>query len=311
MKLTSFLLGIAGLLAIVSLPSTSAYAQATRTWVSGVGDDVNPCSRTAPCKTFAGAISKTAAGGEINCLDPGGYGTLTITKSILIDCGGTFGSTLNSGGINGFNVNDSASGTPGTVDVIIRNVSIDGAGLQPGVNGIRFISGRSLRVENVFITNQLSGAGISVDLTTFGTLTVRNVTFDRTPRGVFLKAAAGKNIVASISDSKFNGMTVNAVEADANAFVGLNNNVFSTIGGSAIAAMSASSTVYAKDNMITNSNVGIGANVSGAKIRATGNGIFGTNKAFNVVAGGVFLSANDNKIDINPGDSATGSLTLR
>jgi hypothetical protein len=106
-------------------------------------------------------------------------------------------------------------------------------------------------------------------------------------------------------------MTVNAVEADANAFVGLNNNVFSSIGGSAIGAMSASATVYAKDNMITNSNVGIGANVSGAKINATGNGIFGTNKAFNVVAGGVFLSANDNKIDVNPGNPATGALTLR
>src|SRR5438477_3797204 len=49
-----------------------AFAQATRTWVSGVGDDVNPCSRTAPCKTFAGAISKTAGGGEIDVLDPGG-----------------------------------------------------------------------------------------------------------------------------------------------------------------------------------------------------------------------------------------------
>ena len=65
-----------------------AYAQATRTWVSGVGDDANPCSRTAPCKTFAGAISKTAAAGEIDCLDPGGFGAVTITKSITIDCGG-------------------------------------------------------------------------------------------------------------------------------------------------------------------------------------------------------------------------------
>ncbi|HYP49581.1 MAG TPA: hypothetical protein VEQ34_01475, partial [Pyrinomonadaceae bacterium] len=60
-------------------------AQATRTWVSGVGDDVNPCSRTAPCKTFAGAISKTAKGGQISILDPGGFGTLTITKSITVD----------------------------------------------------------------------------------------------------------------------------------------------------------------------------------------------------------------------------------
>src|SRR5437762_12830950 len=71
-----------------------ANAQATRTWVSGVGDDLNPCSRTAPCKTFAGAISKTLTNGEIYCLDPAGYGAVTITKSITIDCEDTQGSIL-------------------------------------------------------------------------------------------------------------------------------------------------------------------------------------------------------------------------
>src|ERR1700694_5598303 len=81
-----------------------ASAQATRTWVSGVGDDVNPCSRTAPCKTFAGAISKTAPAGEIDCLDPGGFGDVTITKSLTLDCSGTFGSILVSG-TNGVIVN--------------------------------------------------------------------------------------------------------------------------------------------------------------------------------------------------------------
>ena len=84
--------------------SALAQAQATRTWVSGVGDDANPCSRTAPCKTFAGAISKTAVGGEIDALDPGGFGTLTITKSITIDGTGTFASTVASGTI-GFIIN--------------------------------------------------------------------------------------------------------------------------------------------------------------------------------------------------------------
>src|ERR1051326_3206727 len=77
--------------------ATLAQAQATRTWVSGVGDDANPCSRTAPCKTFAGPISKTASPGIINCLDPGGFGAVTITKSITIDCTGTYGSVLSSG----------------------------------------------------------------------------------------------------------------------------------------------------------------------------------------------------------------------
>src|SRR6266568_7666789 len=74
--------------------SAPAHAQASRTWVSGVGDDANPCSRTAPCKTFAGAISKTAGGGEINCLDPGGFGAVTITKSLSIICDYTEGGVL-------------------------------------------------------------------------------------------------------------------------------------------------------------------------------------------------------------------------
>src|SRR5205807_5391143 len=80
-RLTINVLAIAAfMLAVASM----AQAQATRTWVSGVGDDVNPCSRTAPCKTFAGAISKTAIGGEINCIDSGGFGSVTITKAITI-----------------------------------------------------------------------------------------------------------------------------------------------------------------------------------------------------------------------------------
>src|SRR3989449_9047306 len=83
--------------AVVSAFASLASGQATRTWVSGVGDDVNPCSRTAPCKTFAGAISKTAAGGEIDALDPGGFGAVTITKAITIDGSGTFAGILGAG----------------------------------------------------------------------------------------------------------------------------------------------------------------------------------------------------------------------
>src|SRR6266700_6698684 len=86
-----------GLFLALLFLAAPAQAQATRTWVSGVGDDANPCSRTAPCKTFAGAISKTAAGGEIDCLDPGGFGQVTITKSMVIDCKAGGGILANSG----------------------------------------------------------------------------------------------------------------------------------------------------------------------------------------------------------------------
>src|SRR6201992_683516 len=114
--------GLVAAMALAVMWVAPAQAQATRTWISGVGDDVNPCSRTAPCKTFAGAISKTAAGGEIDVLDPGGFGTVTITKAITIDGGGTLASILASG-TNGINVNAGASDI-----VILRNLSINGAG---------------------------------------------------------------------------------------------------------------------------------------------------------------------------------------
>jgi hypothetical protein len=139
-KMTAF--AFAAALSIFAIET--AQAQATRTWVSGVGDDVNPCSRTAPCKTFAGAISKTAIGGEINCIDPGGFGAVTITKSITIDCNGTFGSILASG-TNGIVVNAL------NAVVTIRGISINGAGT--GLSGIRFLQSGALRVENVKIFN--------------------------------------------------------------------------------------------------------------------------------------------------------------
>src|ERR1051325_9180115 len=145
MKKFKFTIQVLTVAAFIFAVASMAQAQATRTWVSGVGDDVNPCSRTAPCKTFAGAISKTADKGEIDCLDPGGFGTVTITKNITIDgtTGAGFGSIL-AAGTNGVNVNDSATATPSTILVRLRNLSINGAGT--GFDGIRFVSGKELYV---------------------------------------------------------------------------------------------------------------------------------------------------------------------
>ena len=158
------------LLAATAFYVAPAQAQ-TRTWVSGVGDDQNPCSRTAPCKTFTGALLKTAAGGEINCLDPGGFGTISIDQSVTIDCTGTFASILASS-ITGIQINDGGTAFPGTIRVILRGLSIEGASGSaqnaqgnPGSGsvGILFFSGASLVVENVFIHgfNSSTAAGIS------------------------------------------------------------------------------------------------------------------------------------------------------
>src|ERR1700761_4641177 len=121
--LASYLLLFVVAAAAFALP---AFAQASRTWVSGVGDDVNPCSRTAPCKTFAGTISKTAVNGEINCIDPGGFGAVTITKSITIDCHEVFGS-IAIAATNGISIAfDSFVATDTRKTVNIRNINLQG-----------------------------------------------------------------------------------------------------------------------------------------------------------------------------------------
>lgn len=132
-----------------ALIASPAAAQASRTWVSGVGDDVNPCSRTAPCKTFAGAISKTAAGGEISVLDPGGFGAVTITKSISIVAEGNEGGILASL-TNGITINSP------TAVVYIRGLIIEGKG--DGLNGINIVAAKSVVIENTVIRG-FRGAG--------------------------------------------------------------------------------------------------------------------------------------------------------
>ena len=130
--------------ALVALTAGPAAAQATRTWVSGVGNDVNPCSRTAPCKTFAGAISKTAPGGEISVVDPGGFGTVTITKSISIN-----GEYHGEAGIIG-SLTTGVVVNAGATDIVnLRGLNIEGVG--NGVNGIRYLAGGTLHVQNTII----------------------------------------------------------------------------------------------------------------------------------------------------------------
>jgi len=203
-------------LTLLLLGSTLANAQATRTWVSGVGDDANPCSRTAPCKTFAGAISKTAVGGEIDALDPGGFGALTITKSITIDGGeGQVASVLVSG-TNGIVVAAGASDV-----VVLRNLRIQGlGGPNGGLNGIRFISGAALFVENVRIYN-FNQNGIDIDLTTDGAVSIDNTTISQSG-GVGIRATTSQVLAAvAIDRSHVEGSGSIGVEAAANSNVTL------------------------------------------------------------------------------------------
>lgn len=201
--------------------ASMAQAQATRTWVSGVGDDANPCSRTAPCKTFAGAISKTADCGEIDALDPGGFGAVTITKSITIDGTGTMASILASL-TTGVIVN-----APADKVITLRGLSINGA--CNGIRGINFISGKTLNVEDCVIF-RFTNEGILVNLTNSGmNLNVRNsVIRDNTGDGIrTTTTSASLFIKATLDNVRLSGNS-NGLRAQSGSRVTANNSVFSS-----------------------------------------------------------------------------------
>ncbi len=188
MRRISLPLTVFAVLFVCLIQVAPAHAQATRTWVSGTGDDANPCSRTAPCKTFAGAISKTATSGIINCLDPGGFGALTITKAITIDCHQTIGSVLVAG-TNGFTIN-----APGAI-VNVRGVDFEGIG--QGLIGISILAATTVNLEEI-VVNQFTQQGIS-DTRPSGAaateLSLRHSTVENnTGPGIYL--AAGLNVAA-------------------------------------------------------------------------------------------------------------------
>ncbi len=155
------LLGAAACAALAA-STTAANAQNARTWVAAFGDDISAtCSRVAPCKTFSGAMSKTTAGGEINCVDAAGYGVLVINKALTIDCTGTYASILATGAGNALTI---AAGT--NDKVIIRGLSINGANLAS--NGISWTSGGHLHIENTRIFNfTTSGINVATSTTHF------------------------------------------------------------------------------------------------------------------------------------------------
>jgi hypothetical protein len=173
--------------AFLTLAFASLAGAQTRTWVSGTGDDANPCSRTAPCKTFSGALPKTAANGEIDCLDVGGYGTLTITKAITIDCSST-ASGIVAVGADGITVQAGSSDT-----VTIRNLAING-GKSGYNNGITFVSGQTLHLENIEITGFLSNC-VNVSASASVQVSIHNSTMSECSNAGIATYASNSNTV--------------------------------------------------------------------------------------------------------------------
>jgi hypothetical protein len=275
--------------------AVAAQAQATRTWVSGVGDDLNPCSRTAPCKTFAGAVSKTAAGGEINALDPGGYGAVTLTKSMTIDGNSTHASILASG-TTGVSINDSLSATPGTAVVTLRNLSINGAGTTLGTNGVSFTAGRTVTVENCVIFNFSTNA-IRVNLTTNGNLKVLNTSINNITvgDGINMTTTTGQ-VLATIENSRITNCASDGIEAVSRVRGAISNSVLTHSTTSGIKTSGTDSILNVDDVVVSYSTTGVISsagstiNLSDSIIAQNGTGVNANGGTMNSFQGNSLIS---------------------
>jgi hypothetical protein len=306
-KITS-LQSIAGALLACGLSAAPAQAGPNRTWVSGTGTDSGACTRTLPCKTFAFALTVTNAGGEIDVLDPAGYGAVTITKAISIVNDGVGVAAIGVSSGNAITINAGP-----TDSVHLRGLTI--AGLGSGLNGILFTTGGNLAIENCAIRN-FANAGLNISPSTASSFSVSNTiasnnsgegilvepTGSAVVTGVLSKVTANNNFSGiSVNGSSTTGASVNVTivdsEASNNSSVGLGT--FSVSGAAATAVM-------LRNSVASYSNRGLDA--EGAILRVGHSVVTGNNTGVRTIGGGTLNSYGDNDIDGNTTDN-TGVLT--
>jgi hypothetical protein len=288
-------------------PSTAS-AQATRTWVSGVGDDANPCSRTAPCKTFAGAISKTAAAGEINCIDSGGYGALTITKSIAIKCDSYEAGVLVSG-TNGFVV------AAASTDVVwISGLDFEGLGPTAlSLNGIKINTAAVVTVVNCTIrgfgsTNGTDGNGIFMTTNSNAKLQVFDTLIgDNANTGIDVKPSAGTATV-EISRTRASNQGVGFRANGTGGSTAITMNITDSVAvgnssGISIAGGASNTNVMVNRTDVAN-NAAFGLNAPTGTIRVGNSSITGNGTATN----GTVSSYGNNQINGNTTDTTPGVI---
>jgi len=293
--------------------TSQAQAQATRTWVSGVGDDANPCSRTAPCKTWPGAISKTADCGEIDALDPGGFGTIQITKGIKIDGGGGEAGQVASilaSGTTGIIVNNSSVNCP---FVVIRNLDINGTSSLSvtGTIGINVLRGKNVALENVDIENFTQQCinfqpANSMNLIMYNT-NLENCAGD----GIKAFTSSGTNRL-NIEKSTIQRSGI-GIQATGNSDVNVHNSMVSNNAGGGVEANGSSSQISVDLSTVSNNQVfGVHATNSGI-MRVTNTSIYFNNGTGMLVdTSGQMLTGTNNWLGGNTGGdgSKTGSVGI-
>jgi hypothetical protein len=307
-----------GMLFVVGLAMAPAHAQATRTWVSGVGNDANPCSRTAPCKTFAGAISKTAAGGEIDVLDPGGFGALTITKSITLDGGGGQVASILVSGTNAINVSAGASDV-----VILRNLRFNGLlnSVGPGLIGVAVNTAARVVIEKCDIFG-FSTLAVSVNPSS-GTLNlkIQETNINDNAGGVLIKPSGGATVNASIERSHLDANVAGGMKVDGTgggtSNVAVTDSSISLNGANGVNAVSGSSNVNVdlmRAVIAENGQSGVISNnaAGGTSTVTVGSSILSHNTvgAWSIVSTGTLSSYKNNQVT-GPTGSAPGMANFQ
>ena len=292
--------------------ATVAQAQATRTWVSGVGDDVNPCSRTAPCKTFAGAISKTAKDGEISVLDPGGYGAVTITKSIYINGthGAGYGSIINSL-VNGVIINIT---DVNDIRKAVRLRALDINGASTGINGVSVLAANNVFIEDSVIDGNTgdginSGMGIRVQTAATVNLYVSDTMIHKNVKGIRVASSAG----FASADIKNCNIENNGTGVDAatnNSFVVVDGSRISNNSTNGVIASASGSNLTVKDSMLAHNGTAINA-AAGSQVKALSNGVIFNNVGFGGSTGNIQTDGQNRNVgNVTPGAPGGGLVTI-
>jgi hypothetical protein len=327
MKKTLFWLNLLAVCAILMTAAVAVEAQNTRSWVSGVGNDANACSRTAPCATFAGALVKTLAGGEINALDEGGFGPVTINKAITIDGGSSFAGITAAGTVNGVTV------AAGNTDVVVlRRLTINGqtASTPAGANGVRFNSGAALIIEDCVIENfddhninfvPTGGLGASGP----HRLYIKNTSSINSTNGagVHTKTVAGDTIVAVIENCSLNNNVAAVLAEDGTVATIRGTTATGRVGNTNIAVLPQASFGFwvnadalpvemnVIDSSATNCLTGIrsiGVAIGSAIIRLSGSQVLNNTFGLSNSATGQIISFGNNAISGNGTNGAPTSV---
>jgi hypothetical protein len=293
-------IGLAAAL-VAGLSAVSAQAQAPRTFVSAAGTDNSTCSFAAPCRHFQAAVNATSAGGEVDALDPAGYGPIVISQAITIEG-------------QGWSYAAPAANSPAITinavsgNVFIHGVSLNGVGITGGTNGIVFNSGGTLTVSDSVIRN-FTGSGIvfQPNSSTLSQIYVSNTLLsDNGVNGININPTASgttKGVLDHVKMQNNAQFGLNIFSATQSVTVTINDSVSANSTLTGINANSSGTTqvnVMVRNSTIANNALnGLQAVDGGAVVRVTRSTITGNGAGWNNVGGGTVVSYGDNNIDGN------------